>query len=114
METKRIKITPNEGCVLIDAYGINSVAFLAIIPKNAVVDAVKVNGKYLDDIGCVEGMEEVVTVAYPRTEMNGNHRVVANVRIIGDASRNAFYNAACAYEFTEFEVEYHENAVIEL
>lgn len=114
METKRIKITSNEGYIILDGYGNNSVAFLAKIPRNAVVDAVKVNGKYLDDIGCVEGMEEIISVAYPRTEMNGEHRIVAIVRINGDASRNAFYNSACAYEFTEFEVEYHENAVIEL
>lgn len=114
MRTKRIKITSDKGFFIFDAYGSASVTFLAELPKSAVVDAVKVNGEYLDDIVCTDSGDASVSIIYPRTKAIDKHRIVANVRFEGDVSNNAFYHAAHAYEFTEFEVEYHENAVTEL
>lgn len=94
-------ITDN-GYVLANFYSQGSVVFIADIPENAVVDAVKVNGKFLDDLISSD-------VKYPRTLKDGHYRVVA---VVNNCIGYDLYSEAESSGIESFEVYYHEEAVV--
>lgn len=95
--------------VIVDTYGNNTVAFLAALPKNAVVTGVIVNGEYLKDYAAVE---VGVTVEYPRAVYAEGIRVAAVLRSVYDG--NAIVDAAKNTAIESFVVEYIETAVAEV
>lgn len=92
--------------VIGDRFGADTVAFLADLPTNAVVDGVKVNGVWLDDM-ITDPIPMIVT--YPRTVVEDGKRIAAFIRYMYNGG--ALYNEAVAYMIEEFEVYYHEEAI---
>lgn len=95
--------------VIVDTYGNNTVAFLADLPKNAVVTGVIVNGEHIKDYAAVE---VGVTVEYPRAVYAESRKVAAVLRSAYDG--NSVVDAARAYAIESFVVEYIETAVAEV
>lgn len=95
--------------VVVAQFGSSTVAFLADIPKNAVVTSVIVNGNHLNDYAA---REYGVTVEYPRELYAEDKRVVAVLRSIYDA--NSIIDAALSYTIESFVVEYVETAIAEV
>jgi hypothetical protein len=90
-----------------DRLGVNTVAFLADLPVNAIVDGIKVNGVWVSDM-ILDPNPMLVT--YPRTAAEDGKRIAAFIRYFYDGG--ALYNEAMAYMIEEFEVYYHEEAVV--
>lgn len=95
--------------VVCDQFGNNSIAFLADIPKNAIVTGVLVDGLHLKS---VKNIEDEVTVDFYRDDVYDGKRIVAVYRYTYD--NNALANLAKAFMLTEFVVEYIETAVAEV
>ncbi len=97
------------GCenVKCDLYGSNTVAFLADLPRDAVVDSVLVNGKHLSDLE-VEESDRGVSVRFPRDLYVDGKRIAAVLRSNGGCE---IEDLAVAYLIECFEVEFHEVAV---
>ena len=110
--TIRKEISCNEnGFILCDVMGINTISFFAELPKTAVVDHIKVNGKYLEDIAAnkslVPNMDEYETIKH-----NG---VVCKCAMTVNFTDELpeLYGEAASYEIEKFEVYYHHEAVID-
>lgn len=99
------KITERTGCILCDYAGVNSISFLAKLPKGAVIDRIKADGVYLEDLR----VPKIINTHQELTE--GEHRVIATVYFPEELPE--FYDRAANYQVTEFEVYYHEEAIIE-
>lgn len=99
----REKIKANEHYmnIVVDQFGNNTVAFLADIPKNAVVTSVLVNGKHLKN---AKNHADAVTVDYVRDEYYDGKRIVAVLHSVYDG--NEIVDAARNFAINEFEVEY--------
>lgn len=78
------------------------VAFFADLPDHVVVDAVRVNGQFLEDVAPAAPL-------YPRTLKEGGMRVVA---IVNDLAGTPFHDVAAAHLIESFDVLYHEEAVV--
>ena len=103
IDTKeRVTIANNETnySVIPDLYGYGSVAFLADIPKDAIITGVFVDGRSLEDY-CLycDGS----SVILPRTEEHEGHNVVA---VFTSANGGDLYDVAVANLVTSFEVEF--------
>lgn len=96
------KVITNDGYIATDRHGDRSIAFFAPIPNGAVVDTVKVGGRYLEDI--IDAGE----LKYPRTEKEGELRLVAVIKDVNDA----IYDEAVACMLESFEVYYHTEAIV--
>ena len=92
-----------------DHFGYNTVAFLADIPKNALVTSVLVNGKHLKT---AKNLAEKVTVEYSRDEYYEGKRVAAVLQSEYDG--NEIVDAAQNLAIDSFIVEYIETAIVEL
>ncbi len=103
--TKSKEITTDNGYVVTDYAGNNSISFFADIPRNAVVDAIKVDGAFLEDIGRKKIIE------YPRQLTDGIMREVATVHYENDVPQELIDNIN-SYRIKAFEVYYHEEVVI--
>lgn len=108
---KRMLITDKNGYTITNLIGCNSVAFLAKLPKNAVVEAVKVNGEYLEDIGTPDNGITPAIITYPRSKYMDDCRIVANICFPDGISDIKLYDLACIGSINEFEVFYHEEAI---
>lgn len=99
---KEIKSNVN-GCI-INGTAMNSVVFLADLPSTAVVDHIKVDGKFLEDINTkkiryhVEGVEgignAIATIEFEDTDLE-------------------LYDKLSNYEIQDFVVYYHHEVVDE-
>lgn len=103
------KITANEnGLMLCDYAGVNSIGFLAKLPKSAIVDHIKVDGKFLEDVTTkkiryhIEKDEKV---------KNETMRVVATVEF--EDYDLELYDKLANYVVQDFEVYYHLEAAVE-
>ena len=109
--TKRKEFKANEEIfnIVPELFGNGSVAFLADIPKNAIVTGVFVKDKSLEDYSLnVEG----VSTIYPRNEKFEEQRVVAvstSEHCIGE-----LYSLAVSHSIESFVVEYIETAIAEV
>ena len=92
-----------------DHYGYNTVAFLADLPKNALVTSVLVDGKHLKN---AKNPAEKVTVEYPRDDYYEGKRVVAVLHSEYDG--NKIVDAAKMLAINSFVVEYIGTAVAEV
>lgn len=95
--------------IVVDQLGNNTVAFLADIPKNAMVTGVLVDGLHLKS---VKNIEDEVTVDFYRDDVYNGKRVVAVYRYTHD--NNALANLAKSFMLDSFVVEYIETAIAEV
>lgn len=95
--------------VVCDQFGNNTVAFLADIPKHALVTSVIVNGKHLKT---AKNPAEKVTIEYPRDEYYEGKRVAAV--IYSEYDGNSVVDAAKNTAIEGFVVEYIETAIAEV
>lgn len=95
--------------VVCDQFGNNTVAFLADIPKNALVTSVIANGRHLKR---ASNLAEKVEVEYPRFELYEDKRVVAVLHSEYDG--NSVVDAAKNTAIESFVVEYVETAIAEV
>lgn len=108
MKTIRQKITSDTGMVLTDCHVQNSVEFVALIPKNAHVIAVRVNGVTLDNYA-LNG-----NLSYPKGVYHDEQTVVALVKFPEHVSNEELYRLASVSELNDFEVEYVETYTAEI
>lgn len=101
---KEIKANEN-GCIMCEYAAVNSVSFLAKLPKSAVVDHIKVGGVFLEDIKAVK----IIDKHMETTE--GKYKVVTTVYFFDDIPE--IFEKLANHEITDFEVFYHLEAVIE-
>lgn len=110
--TKKEIICNENGFVLCDYMGTNTVSFFAELPKSAVVDHIKVNGEFLEDIVANKSIVAGVN-KYEKIEHNGAVcKCAMTVNFSGDIPE--LYEKASAYEIDRFEIYYHIEAVSEL
>lgn len=102
---KSKEITTDNGYVVTDYAGSNSISFFADIPKNAVVDTIKIDGAFIDDIGRKKLYD------YPRHLTDGSMREVLTVHYTDEIPHELF-NKINNYQVQSFEVYYHEEVVI--
>ena len=103
------KITADEnGCIIPGNIGTFSISFLADLPKSAVVDHIKVDGKFLEDVNTkkiryhLESDEKV---------KDNTWRVVASVEF--EDYDLELYDKLANHVVQDFEVYYHLEAVVE-
>lgn len=92
-----------------DHFGYNTVAFLADLPKNALVTSILVNDKHLKT---AKNPAEKVTVEYPRNEYYEGKRVAAV--LYSEYDGNEIVDAARAFAIESFVVEYIKTAIVEI
>lgn len=108
IETTYVYVTANKnGCILTDYKGTNTASFLAKLPKSAVVDHIKVDGFYLDDINTKEVKYHVDLVEKTGDEL---WRVIATVKFEEDDLD--FYDRLANYVVQDFEIFYHLESVV--
>ena len=101
------KITANEnGLMLCDYAGVNSISFFAKLPKNATVDRIKVDGVFLEDLRVCK----IINTHKELTE--GEYRAAATVYFPDEVPTELYDNIA-NYVVQDFEVYYHEEAIAE-
>lgn len=98
---KRETFKDGRGYVLPEYRGVGSLAFVADVPDHVIVDAVAVGDQFLDDFVPFKPL-------YPPTLKEGM-RVVAIVTGLEDTE---FYSLACQHLIEQFDVVYHEEAVV--
>jgi hypothetical protein len=111
MENRKILTVHGNENVVCELYDdTTSVAFLADLPRDAVVDSVIVNGEHLADRELTESTKDV-RVDFPRGLYLGDKRVAAVLRSSGGSDLEVL---AKQYLIESFDVEYHEIAVTRL
>lgn len=106
LNTTKREIKANEnGLILCEYAGANSISFLADLPKSAVVDHIKVDGVFLEDIKAVK----IIDKHMESTE--GEYKVAATVFFLGELPE--IYEKLANHVVTDFEVYYHLEAVVE-
>ncbi len=115
---KRIKSENHNGLISLDAIGTNSISFYADIPKNAVVDYVRLRGSFTvygfeqsDKI--LEDIETPVSVVYHREMAVDNQRAIATVHFLDDIPADLIAKIQ-NYFITNFDIYYHDEAVTEV
>lgn len=99
-------ITANKsGIVLCDYAGVNSISFIAELPKSATVDHIKVDGVFLEDITA----NKIIT--YHKELYEGECRIAATVYFPDEVPE--LYNKLANAIVQDFEVYYHEEAILE-
>ena len=115
------KITPPKGSILQDYFGENSISLLADksqLPKNAVIDRVrlmgsfKVNKKEVKDVILEDIPDTHVDVRYHQEYTDGNDRVIATMHFPEGVPEDLL-DKVLNYFITDFEVYYHEEAILE-
>lgn len=112
IKRKEIRANSEYMNVIVDQHANGSVAFLADLPKNAIVTGVYVNGKSLEDYRLDAEYGRIMRTIYPRTESFDGHRVVGI--IICDNCGGEVYMSAQSFGIENFVVEYIETAVAEV
>lgn len=106
---KTVVVDENNHNIIIDQFGNNTVAFLADVPKNAIVTGVLVDGLHLKS---VKNIEDLVAVDFFRDDVYEGKRVVAVYCYTYD--NNALANRVKAFMLNSFVVEYIETAIAEV
>lgn len=106
--TKENIIANTNGFIMTDYKGSYTASFLADIPKSAVVDHIKVGGKFLEDINT---KKKEYHLEPTEKSPNGTWRVAATVWFEEDDLD--FYFKLANYEIQDFEIYYHLEAIIE-
>lgn len=106
---KEIIVDEKEIHIVVDQFGNNTAAFLADIPKNALVTSVLVNGKHLKTS---TNPASEVTVEYPRKDYYEGKRVAAVLYSVYDG--NPIVDAAKLNAIESFVVEYVMTAIAEV
>jgi hypothetical protein len=97
--------------VVCDQFGNNTVAFIADLPKNALVTSVLVDGKHLDN---VNNLASKVEIGYYRGDGETyNGKQVAAV-LYSEYDGNPIVDAARAFEIESFVVEFIGTAIAEV
>lgn len=107
MNITKESITANKNGVIIGdyiGYGMNSVSFLAKLPKSAVVDHIKVDGKFLEDINTRKIRYHLEPAEYIKAT-DEIWKVVATVWFEEDDLD--LYFELSNYVIQDFEVYYH-------
>lgn len=112
IKRKEIKSYAENMNIVIDQFGNGSVAFLANIPKNAIVTGVFVDGKSLEDYLLDKEYGRMMRTIYPRTESFDGHRVVGIITC--DNAGGDVYAKAVSWSIESFVVEYIETAFAEV
>ena len=99
------EITTDNGYIVTNYADDNSITFFADIPRNAVVDTIKVDGAFIDDIGRNK------TIERPRQLTDGSKREVLTVYYNKRIPKELF-DKINSYQIQGFEVYYHEEAVV--
>lgn len=104
---KEIKANMN-GCIMPNYKGDNSVSFFAQLPKSAVIDRVKVDGKFLEDINTKK-------IRYHREIIEDFAGDICNVvaTVWFEEDDLELYDKLANYVVQDFEVYYHFEAVVE-
>lgn len=104
LQKKEIEAHKN-GCIIANYTGVeNSVTFLAELPRTAVVDHIKVDGKFLEDIVTKK-------IRYHVEAVDGNYKVVATVEF--EDYDLELYDKLANYVVQDFEVYYHYEIIEE-
>lgn len=103
--TRTKEITTDNGYIVTNYAGNNSITFFAELPKSAVVKTIKVNGSFIEDIG----RKKIIEI--PRQLTDGKMREVLTVYYEGEIPQELF-DKINSYQVQDFEVHYHEEAVI--
>lgn len=111
IKRKEIRANSEYMNVIVDQHANGSVAFLADLPKNAIVTGVYVNGKSLEDYRLDAEYGRITRTIYPRTESFDGHRVVGIITC--DNAGGDVYAKAVSWSVESFVVEYIETAVSE-
>lgn len=111
LTTIKKKFTANENCcVLTDYKGNLSASFLAKLPKSAVIDHIKVDGKFLEDINTKKIRYHLEPTEFIKAK-NEDWRVAATVWFEEDDTE--LYDKLANYVVQDFEIYYHLEAVAE-
>ncbi len=106
LNTTKEKITCNKnGLILCEYADTNSVSFLSKLPKSAVVDHIRVDGVFLEDIKA----KKLIDKHMENTE--GEYRVAATVFFLGKLPE--IYDKLANHQIDTFEVYYHIEASVE-
>lgn len=108
LKRKEIKVDEHNPNIVVDQFGYNTLAFLADIPKNAMVTGILVDGLHLKS---ARNIENEVTVDFYRDDVYDGKRVVAVYRYTYD--NNGLANLAKSFKPFSFVVEYIETAIAE-
>lgn len=92
--------------IIVDQFGNNTVAFLADLPKNALVTSVLVTGRHIKQ---AYNPANNVSVEFPRDEDYDGKRIAAV--LYSEYDGNEIVDAAKAFAIESFVVEYIETAV---
>lgn len=92
------------GFIMADYNGVHSASFLANLPKSAVVDHIKVNGKFLEDINTKKIRYHIEPAEFIENTKEW-WRVVATVWFEED-DLDLYFELA-SYMIQDFEVYYH-------
>ena len=104
--TKKKNVIANEnGYILCNYIGNNTASFFANLPKSAVVDHIRVDGVFLEDINTKK-------IKYHKELIEGEYKVVATVEF-EDYDLETLYDKLANYIVQDFEVYYHLESVIE-
>ena len=100
--------------VVVGQHGNGSIAFLADLPKNAIVTNVLVNGKSLEDyrLEAFSELGEKLLTIYPKNSTFEGTRIVAE--FISETCGDELYNLAALHCIESFVVEYIETALAEV
>lgn len=109
--TKKEIMCNKNGFILCDYAGVNTVSFFANLPKSAVVDHIKVDGVFLEDIKSKKNIT---------SHMDIFEKMVHNGVVCKCASTIEFtdeipeiYDKLANYQVDGFEVYYHLESTIE-
>lgn len=111
IKTETIAANKTHMNVIVDEFGNGSVAFLADLPKGAIVTGVYVDGKSLEDYCLDREYGHMMRTRYPDTEMYEGHRVVGV--IVCDNCGGEVYMSAQSFSIESFEVKYIETEIVE-
>ena len=111
LSVKKIKCNEN-GFILCDYAGTNTVSFFAELPKSAVVDHVKVDGVFVEDITAKKNITSHMEI-YEKISHSGKECKCAMTVEFTDELPEIF-NKLANYQIQEFEVYYHLEAFFEV
>ena len=112
LNTTRKKVIHEEnGLILSNQMGENTVSFYADLPNSAVVDHVKVNGVFLEDIKANVSIRSNMDEYLPMERKGIVLKCAATVDFHGDPPE--LYGELANNQIEEFEVYYHLEASVD-
>lgn len=106
VKTKRVSSEANTGAIINGYAGTATIGFFAKLPKSAIIDRIKVDGKFLDDLGVP------AVVNYGVNNVDGEFRV-STVYFPAGTPTDLIEKIDC-HAVYEFDVYYHVEAIAEV